>query len=377
MDIEELIKMTKNREASDLILTAGVPPMLRIDRQLVSAQLPVLSSVQIDELLAPLMDEAKKEEFKKNLELSFIHSVSGWGRFRVTVFKQRGSTVAAIRRFPYQLPSLEELYLPEATLKYFCSLKNGLVLVTGPAGGGKSTTLAAMIRMINDNSSFHIITLEDPIEYLFKHNKSVIEQRSIPHDSPSFAQALKDVLRQSPDVVVVGEVQDPETMRHTLRVAESGILVLATFHTATAADTLNRLTTFFPKEEEQIRLQFSLVLRGVFSQQLIPMHQKQGVVPACEVLIVNDRVIPLIRDGNIQQLDNVIATSSKFGMQNMDQSLTSLYERKLISKEDYHLRLRNRELLKSDIEDDVLFRGEEEAAKQDSDAYNPEPGGAL
>lgn len=373
MDIEELIQMTKNREASDLILTAGVPPILRIDKKLVFTQLPSPSPSQIDELLTPILDEDKKEKFKKNLEVSFIHSVSGWGRFRITLFKQRGSTAVTIRRFPYQLPSVGELHLPEATLRYLCNFKDGLVLITGPAGGGKSTTLACMTRIFNDNDAFHIVTVEDPIEYLFKHNKSVIEQRSIPDDSPSFARALEEILRQTPDVVVVGEIRDPETMRHTLRIAESGTLVLTTFHTATASDTLNRLINFFPNEEVQIRLQLSLVLRGVFSQQLIPVYQKQGLVPAWEVLIVNERVAPIIREGSIQQIDNVIATSAKFGMQSMDQSLQGLYNRGLISKEDLMLRLRYREPEKTDIEKEGLFKEEKQKTEQDFDTYNPNP----
>ncbi len=230
-----------------------------------------------------------------------------------------------------------------------------------------------MLRIINDNDSLHIITLEDPIEYLFKHNKSVIEQRSIPDDSPSFGESLKEILRQSPDVVAVGEIRDAETLRHTLRVAESGTLVLATFHTATASDTLNRIINFFPKEEEQIRMQLSLILRGVFSQQLIPLYQKQGLVPAWEALIINERVAPLIREGNIQQVDNVIVTSSKFGMQSMDQTLISLYNRKLISKEDLMLRLRHMtaEGLAADKENSL--DEEDSRLESDADTYNPNP----
>jgi twitching motility protein PilT len=371
MDIEELIKMTKERDASDLILTAGSPPILRIDKKLVPTKLRALSAVQIDELLIPLMDNERSERFKKELGLDFIYSISGWGRFRVTVFKQRGSTAVTIRRFPYELPSLEELHLPEASLKYLCGLKNGLALVTGPAGSGKSTTLACMVRIINETDELHIITLEDPIEYLFKHGKSVVEQRSITFDTPSFASALKEVLRQSPDVVVVGEIRDPETLRYSLRVAESGILVLATFHTASASDTVVRLINFFPGEEEQTRLQLSLVLRGVFAQQLIPLQQKQGMVPAWETLIVNERVAPIIRAGNVQQIDNVIETSSKFGMQSMDQSLISLYNRKLISKENLALRLRRRESEEITKDEDFLPGKPDSQQRIDSDSYDP------
>lgn len=370
MEIEELMRMTKKRGASDLILTSGSPPVLRIDKKLVSSKLGVLSPSQIESLLVPLMDEPKKEEFKKTSDISFIYSLSGWGRFRVTLFKQRGSMAVAIRRFPYEFPSVKELRLPEPTLKHFCGLKDGLVLVTGPAGGGKSTTLACMTRMLNETESIHIITLEKPIEYLFKHNKSVIEQRAILYDSPSFPDALKEILRQSPDVVIVGEIDEPETLRHTLRLAESGILVLATFHTATASDTLNRLINFLPREEEQTKLQLSLVLRGVLSQQLIPVYQKPGVVPAWEVLIVNERVMSIIRQGAIQQIDNVIETSFKMGMQSMDKCLVDLYKRKLISKTDLLLRLRHRGT--EVLEQKDFLSAEDQKPQADSDSYNPE-----
>ena len=371
MNIEELMQMTQQREASDLILTPGVPPILRIDKKLVFTQLPLVSPAQIDELLLPLLDEPKKEEFRRNLGLNFIYSISGWGRFRVNLFKQRGSTVAVIRRFHFQLPSIEELLLPEPVLKYFCGLKEGLVLVTGPSGGGKSTTLACMIRMLNDAEAFHIITVEENIEYLFKHNKSVIEQRSIPHDSPSFSCAIKESLYQSPDVVVVGEILDAETLRQILRVAESGILVLATFHTATTSDTIDRLINFFPGEESQVRLQLTLVLRGVFSQQLIPMYQKQGVVPAWEVLNINERIKPLIREGSIQQINNVIETGAKFGMQSMDQTLLNLYNKKLISKEDCQLRLRYRTIDGLAQKGDYLSAEKKQESAEDADSYNP------
>jgi len=217
------------------------------------------------------------------------------------------------------------------------------VLITGPVGSGKTTTLASMIQMINNKQAFHIITLEDPIEYIFQHKKCVIEQRSMGYDSISYSLSLKEIMHQSPDIVVVGEIHDRDTIREALRIAEAGVLVFATFHTPTAADTLNRLINFFPKEEEQIRFQISLAVRGIFSQQLIPLYQKQGVIPAWENLIINERVIPVIREGSIQQIDNIIETSSKFGMRSMDQSLKDLYKKKLISKSDFLLRLRHKE----------------------------------
>jgi twitching motility protein PilT len=261
----------------------------------------------------------------------------------VTVFKQRGSLAVAVRLVPTKLPTLEELGIPQAPLKYFCNLKDGLVLVTGATGGGKSTTLASMLRIFNDEYAYHIITVEDPIEYLFKHNKSIIEQRSIPQDAPSFSSALKEALRQNPDVVVVGEIRDDETMRLTLNLAESGILTLATFHTASASDSINRILNFFPGEEEHVRRQLALILRGVFSQQLIPLSAKKGMVPAWEVLIVDERVATLIREGNLHQIDNVIETGSKLGMQSMDQTLISLFKRKLINRKEFLLRVRDKD----------------------------------
>jgi len=343
MHIEELLQMTVERDASDLILTVGSPPVLRIDKELVFTQLEILSPEKIDQLIEPVLDDSQKAQFNKFSELSFIYSLSGCGRFRITAFKQRGSKALAIRRVPSQLPSFEELNLPEKTLRDFSILKDGLVLITGPAGGGKSTTLASIIKILNDEASYHIITVEEPIEYLFKHNKSIIEQRDIPYDSPSFSVALDDALRQNPDVIVVGEVREPQTLRATLRIAESGILVLATFHTPTATETLNRLLNFFPGEEHQIQRQLSMVLRGIFSQQLVPLFQKKGLIPAWEVLIVDERVATLLREGNIHQIDNVIETSAKAGMQSMSQSLISLYQRNLISKKEFISRIKDKE----------------------------------
>lgn len=343
MNIDELLQMQVERGASDLILTAGSPPVLRIDKELVFTKLDPLSPESIDKLIEPILDQVKKEAFSRVSESSFIYSLSGWGRFRLTFFKQRGSTAVAVRRVPSQLPSAEELNLPANVLRYFCGLKDGLVMVTGPTGGGKSTTLAAMIRILNDEYPYHIITVEEPIEYLFKHNKSIIEQREIPYDAPSFSIALDEALRQNPDVLIVGEIRDPQSLRSTLRIAESGILTMATFHTPTAIETLNRLLNFFPGEEAQIQRQLSLVLRGIFSQQLVPFFQKQGLVPAWEVLIITERVSTLVRDGNIHQINNVIETSSKAGMQSMSQSLISLYERKLISKNEFLLRIKDKD----------------------------------
>ena len=343
MNIEELLHMTVERGASDLLLSVGSPPVLRIDKELVFTKLDSISPEGINSLIEPILEEGKKADFRKSSEMSFIYSLPGWGRFRITLFRQRGSTAAAVRRVPSQLPSLEELNLPEGVLRSFCSLKDGLVLVTGPTGGGKSTTLAAMVRMLNDEYPYHIVSIEEPIEYLFKHNKSIVEQRDIPYDTPSFSVALSEVLRQNADVVVVGEIIDPQTLRATLRIAESGILTMATFHTPTAAETLNRLLNFFPGEEAQIQRQLSLVLRGIFSQQLIALFQKSGLVPAWEVLLVNERIATLLRDGNIHQINNVIETGSKMGMQSMAQSLISLYERKLISKKDLLLRIKDKE----------------------------------
>ena len=342
MNIDELLHMTVERGASDLILTVGSPPALRIDKQLVFTKLESFSPEGIRNLIEPILEEDKKEDFKKSSELSFIHSLSGWGRFRITLFRQRGSLAVAVRRVPSELPSLEQLNLPEGILKSFCSLKDGLILVTGPTGGGKSTTLASMVRILNDEYPYHIVSIEEPIEYLFKHNKSIVEQRDIPYDAPSFSVALTEVLRQNADVLVVGEIIDPQTLRSTLRIAESGILAMATFHTPTATETLNRLLNFFPGEEVQMQRQLSLVLRGIFSQQLIPLFQKSGVIPAWEVLIVSERVATLLRDGNIHQINNVIETGSKAGMQSMTQSLISLYERKLISQKELLLRIKDR-----------------------------------
>ena len=344
MSIEELLQMMVERDATDLILTVGSSPVLRIGKKLIFTQLESLSPKKIEELIEPLIGKEKKDEFKSSLsELNFSYSLTGWGRFRVTLFKQRSSIAVAVRRITANIPSIKELNLPEMPLRLFSSLKDGLVLVTGPAGGGKSTTLGTMTQILNDEYSYHIVSIEDPIEYLFKHNKSIVEQRSVPDDVPSFSVALEEVLRQNPDVVIVGEIKNPQTMRSTLRIAESGILVLATFHTPTVSETINRILNFFPGEESAIQRQLSMILRGVFSQQLIPVAGKNGLIPAWEVLIVNEKVDKLIREGAIHQIDNVIGTSSKSGMQSMDQSLINLFERKLISKQDLLLRIKEKD----------------------------------
>ena len=344
MHIDELLRMSKERQAVDIILTVGCPPVLRIDKKLSFTQLPSLSKEEINDLLQPLLDNRMKEVFEKNQQLSFIYSLSGWGRFRISIFKQRDCLAAAIRRFPFEIPNLEELNLPVPTLTNFCNLRDGLVLITGPVGSGKTTTLASMLDLINKTKSMHIITLEDPVEYIFNHNKCVFEQRFIGYDCPNITLALKEIMHQNPDIVVIGEIHDAQTIRETLRIAEAGVLVFATFHTPTAKDTINRIINFFPGEEKEIQFQLSMVMRGVFSQQLIPRYQQSGLVPAWETLVVNERVVPIIREGTTQQIDTVIETSSKYGMCSMDQSLTNLYNKKLISKSDYIARLRSKEV---------------------------------
>lgn len=357
MDIEELLRMTEERDASDLFLTAGAPPVLRIHTLLQPTELESLSPHKIRELVGQLLDENRKKRFEEEREACFMYELPGWARFRVTIFSQRGSLAAAIRRFPYKVPSIEELNLPKEVLQNFCSLRSGLILVTGSTGSGKSTTLATMINMINESFPYHIITIEDPVEYIFLHKKSIVEQRSIPEDALSFSIALRNILRQSPDVLMIGEMRDRETVSTAITAAETGVLVLSTLHTSTASETVNRIINFFPPDEQvQVRIQVASVLKGVFSQQLIPSSTRKGVVPAWEVLIGLDKVANVIREGSLHQLDNIIETSFKDGMQSMDQTLLNLFKRKLITQEELLRRIRdkNREELRELVKEDLF-----------------------
>jgi twitching motility protein PilT len=316
-------------------ITTGTPPLLRIDGSIVPLKLPPLGPVDTKQLCFSILTEEQRAQFEKHNELDLSFGVKGMSRFRANIFTQRGATAAAFRTIPFKILSFEELGLPKI-ISDFANKPSGLVLVTGPTGSGKSTTLASMIDKINAEQRLHIITIEDPIEYLHPHKLSVVNQREVGSDTEGFKIALKYVLRQDPDVVLVGEMRDLETIEAALTISETGHLVFATLHTNSAVSTINRVIDVFPPHQQpQIRSKLSFVLAGVVSQQLLPMAGQAGRVLALEVLVPNAAIRNLIREDKIHQIYSQMQVGQeKFGMQTLNQSLFSLYQRRLITQEE-------------------------------------------
>jgi twitching motility protein PilT len=334
VSMDELLKITVERNASDLHLTVGLPPMLRVSGRLVPTEYPRLMPDDTKRLIYSILNDKQKEKFEKNWELDCSHGVRGFGRFRVNVFKQRGVVGSALRAIPSTVPSRQELHLPPS-LEEIVRKPHGLVLVTGATGMGKSTTLACMIDLINSERSNHVITIEDPIEYVHPHKKSMINQRELGQDTLSWTNSLRAVLREDPDVILVGEMRDLDTIAGTLTAAETGHLVFSTLHTSDASQTVDRIIDVFPPHhQQQIRIQLASVLEAVFSQQLITHASGVGRVPAVEVLICTSAIRNIIREGKSHQLYNALQTGSKFGMATMEQSLLDLYLSKQITYED-------------------------------------------
>lgn len=332
--LEELLKICKEKNASDLHLTAGLPPVFRIKKNLIPLKGEALNPEEIEDLIYPIMNDEQKRMFKENWEIDFSFGVAHIGRFRVNVFRQRQTVAAAFRVIPWEIPTFEELGLPKVVNK-IVELEKGFVLVTGATGTGKSTTLASMINRINEIKSVHIITIEDPIEYLYRHKKSIVVQRELGSDTKSFPNALRSVLREDPDVILVGEMRDLETISAAITAAETGHLVFATLHTNTAAQSIDRIIDVFPPhQQQQIRVQLSNNLSAIISQQLLPRRDGSGLVLASEVLIVTPAVRNLIRENKSYQINTIIQTSRDLGMQTMNQSLKDLYDKGLISYED-------------------------------------------
>jgi twitching motility protein PilT len=333
--MEQLLKLVVERGASDLHLTATRPPHLRIDDDLVPTDHPPLSGDEIRELAYSLLSPEKIQHYERWKELDFSFSLEGLARFRANYFVQRGYVGAVIRMLPFRILGFAELGLPANILTTLCGKTKGLVLVTGATGSGKTTTLASMIDFINANKKHHIITIEDPIEYTHQSKQSIINQREVGTDTHSFAQALKYILRQDPDVILIGEMRDLETIETALVVAETGHLVFASLHTSDAVQTANRIVDIFPSHQQnQVRIQLSMELLAVFSQQLVPKASGSGRVLAMEILVANHAVRSLIREQKIHQLYSVIQTGHKEGMKTMNQSLYELYMSKVISLED-------------------------------------------
>src|SRR5216110_3675532 len=352
ISLSELLRKLSELGGSDLHITTGSPPQVRVDGHLRPLETyRVLTSADTKQLAYSVLTDAQKHRFEENLELDFSFGVKGLSRFRANIFNQRGAVGAVFRAIPYEIKTFEELGLPPV-VKELCNKPRGLVLVTGPTGSGKSTTLAAVIDKINKERHEHILTIEDPIEFLHNHKSCIVNQREVNADTKGFAQALRTALRQDPDVVLVGEMRDLETIESALRIAETGHLTFATLHTNSAISTINRIIDVFPADQQsQIRAQLSLVLEGIMCQALLPKASGDGRVMALEILIPNSAIRNLIREDKVHQIYSMMQTGQeKFGMQTMNQSLATLYQKRLITLETALKRSSNADELKELIE---------------------------
>ena len=339
VNLHQLLKAMIEKGASDMHITTASPPLLRIDGQIMPLKLPPLGPVETKQLCYSILTEEQKIQFEKTSELDLSFGVKGLSRFRANVYVQRGAVAGAFRTIPFKMLSFEELGLPQ-NVADLAQKPSGLVLVTGPTGSGKSTTLAAMIDKINSEQRLHILTVEDPIEYLHPHKLSIVNQREVGTDTEGFKTALKYVLRQDPDVVLVGEMRDLETIEAALTISETGHLVFATLHTNSAVSTINRIIDAFPPhQQDQIRAKLSFVLQAVVSQQLVPRADGPGRALALEVMIPNAGIRNLIREGKIHQVYSQMQMGQdRHGMQTLNQSLYALYRSKTITLEDAQMR---------------------------------------
>lgn len=345
MDLIHLFEQTIENKASDLHITVGVPPMMRINGHLVNFGEQALVPDDIMEMIRQFLNDEQYQELGRLGELDMSFSKPGLGRFRVNIYRQRGSYSIALRVLALNIPSIEELKLP-SLVKDLAMKPRGLILVTGPTGSGKSTTLAAMVDYINKNKRCHILTLEDPIEYLHRHQKSLVNQREIGNDSLSFGNALRAALRQDPDVILVGEMRDVESIAIALTAAETGHLVLSTLHTVGAVKTMDRIIDVFPThQQQQVRIQLSTVLEGIISQQLLTTADDSGRVGAFETMVSTPAIRNLIREGKTFQIQSLIQTGGKFGMKTMDSALAELCLSGQITPEEAYSHCVEREML--------------------------------
>ena len=332
VSLEQLLRLTVEKKGSDLHIVVGMPPCIRIDGDIVKQDYPPMKPADVENMLTPIMSEKDKRDLQETLELDLAYSVPQCARFRGNVIVQRGTLAAVFRAIPFEVPTLDRLGLP-ADVRRLCTLPRGLILVTGPTGSGKSTTLAAMINYMNSNFEYNMVTIEDPIEFLHSHKRSIVRQRELGGDTLSFNNALRTVLRHDPDVIMIGEMRDPESISIALTAAETGHLVLSTLHTQTAPLTIARIIDSFPSEQQnQIRSQLSNTLRAVISQQLLP-RLGGGRVSAVEYMVDTPAIRNMIREGKDHQIYSTMQTAQKEGMQTMDQALLKLMREQKISRE--------------------------------------------
>ena len=331
MTIEEILSLAKEKKASDIHLSPGSPVMLRIDGQLLPQTQTRLKPNEVERILEPMLSDVQKQRLKEDGELDFAFSIPNYSRVRANVFRQRGTYTAALRILTYDVPKPETLGLPPAVVN-FTNLKRGLVLVTGATGSGKSTTLASLIDIIAERDAKNIITLEDPIEYLHTNKRAIVRQREVGDETKSYADALRAALRQDPDVILVGEMRDLETISTAITAAETGHLVFSTLHTNNTSEAIDRMIDVFPPhQQQQIRVQLSTVLEGVVAQQLLPKIDG-GRIAAFEVLIANSAIRNLIREGKAFQIPSILQTSKRDGMQTMDDCIMNIFQHGLIAQ---------------------------------------------
>lgn len=346
MDMKMLFDLVIKEEASDLLIGAGAPPVLRVNGQLMRTKSETLTPEASKKLIYGLLTKQQIEHFESHKELDFSLAAGRKHRFRVNVYLQKDAVTGAFRPIPEDIPYWEDLGLPSYVAE-IAKLKQGLVLVTGPTGHGKTTTQAALLDLINDTRALHVVTVEDPIEYVHKHKHCIMDQREVGSDTHSFINALKYVLRQDPDIIQIGEMRDLETISAALRAAETGHLVFATLNTNDAIQTVDRVIDVFPPEsQQQVRFQLSMVLEAIISQRLIPREDGNGRVMAVELLKANTAISNLIREGKTHQVQSALETGKKEGMITMDRSIQNLYTEGVISYEEAKVNMRNPKTLK-------------------------------